>query len=154
MGNLGNPRSIASCHLTKYWPSCKSCWSCNIFSENMGHPKPIQTVIIKKCPKLLRIYRMWAMSVLWANEVQATGNKLLAHQCLPVALYYWSPSCVPDDLSFLQVMVLDNRSTFILNNPNKNNKFKHYINILRCEWYIYHFYWKAFLSRSLSKILM
>ena len=28
----------------------------SVISENMGHPKPIIIVIIKKCPKLLRIY--------------------------------------------------------------------------------------------------
>ena len=52
MRNLGNPRSIAS-----RWPSFKSCWyNIKVFSENMGHPEPIKNVIIKKCPKLMRIY--------------------------------------------------------------------------------------------------
>ena len=57
MENLGNPRSIASCRFTKYEPSCKSYWyNGKVFSENMGHPEPLKIIIIKKCPKLLRIY--------------------------------------------------------------------------------------------------
>ena len=39
MGNLDRYYSVSS-----------------VISENMGHPKPIIIVIIKKCPKLLRIY--------------------------------------------------------------------------------------------------
>ena len=38
-GNLCHPYSVFS-----------------VFSENMGHPQPIKIVIVKKCPKLLRIY--------------------------------------------------------------------------------------------------
>ena len=57
MRNLGTPRSIIRCHFTKYGPSRKSCeYNIKLFSENMGHPEPIKIKIIKKCPKLLRIY--------------------------------------------------------------------------------------------------
>ena len=57
MGNLGNPWSIASCHFSKYGPSCKSCrYSIKVFSENMGHPEVIKIVINEGCPKLLGIY--------------------------------------------------------------------------------------------------
>ena len=28
----------------------------SVFSQNMGHPQPIEIIIIRKCPKLLRIY--------------------------------------------------------------------------------------------------
>ena len=48
MRNLGNPRYIASCHFTKYGPSCKSCsYNIKVFSENMSHYEPINFVIIK-----------------------------------------------------------------------------------------------------------
>ena len=65
MENLGKPRSNVSCHFTKYKPRCKSCWyNIKVFSENMGHPEPIQMVIIKKCPKLLRIYGNYLLKAL------------------------------------------------------------------------------------------
>ena len=51
MGNLGNPRSIASCHFKKYVPSCKSCWyNIKVFYENMDHPETIKIIIIKCVP--------------------------------------------------------------------------------------------------------
>ena len=44
-------------HVLIWKARCKSCWyNIKIFSENMGHPEPTKIVIIKKCPKLLRIY--------------------------------------------------------------------------------------------------
>ena len=79
MGNLGNPRSIASCHFTKYGPSCKSCWYIKVFSENKDHPESIKIVIIKKCPKLLRIYvkyqrseRLWSRKSAGINGFRST----------------------------------------------------------------------------------
>ena len=55
IGNLGNTRSITSCHLTKYVNLADTTYN-KVFSENMGHPEPIKIVIVKKCPDLLRIY--------------------------------------------------------------------------------------------------
>ena len=50
MGNMGNPRSIASYHFTKYVPSSELCsYSIKVFSEDMGHPEPIR-IILKSVP--------------------------------------------------------------------------------------------------------
>ena len=43
----------------------------SVFSENMGHPQPIEIMIIKKCPKLPRIY--------------GTQNTIDCH-CLPMSV--------------------------------------------------------------------
>ena len=48
-----------------------------MFSENMGHPKPMKIVIIKKCPKLLRIYgieiRDENMTDLYSGKIKTTS---------------------------------------------------------------------------------
>ena len=73
MGNLGNPQSIASCHydFTKYEPSCKSCRYNKVISENMGHPEPKNIVIIKKCPKLPRVYGTPTMGMVRQRELSS-----------------------------------------------------------------------------------
>ena len=59
-GDIVLEPSITSCHFTKYRPRCKSCdyngYNIKVFAENMGHLGPIEIVIIKRCPNLLRIY--------------------------------------------------------------------------------------------------
>ena len=55
MGNLGNPQSIASCQFSQnMYPVAINLAKVN--SESMGHLEPIQIIVIKTCPKLLRIY--------------------------------------------------------------------------------------------------
>ena len=42
----------------------------SVFSQNMGHPQPIEIIIIKKCPKLLRIYATKFCNFLWVVSLQ------------------------------------------------------------------------------------
>ena len=50
-------------------------YSIKIFSEKVGHPEPIIIIIIRKCPKLLRIYGNQEAMLSWLKNI---SNSLLA----------------------------------------------------------------------------
>ena len=57
MGNLGSRDLLPFAILQRYGPRSISCrYNIDVYSENMGHPEPIEIVFIKKCPNLLRIF--------------------------------------------------------------------------------------------------
>ena len=58
MGNLGTPQSIASSQNMDLGKNLADSTS-RCFSENMGYPELMKIVVIKKCPKLLKIYGMY-----------------------------------------------------------------------------------------------
>ena len=74
LGNLYHPKNL--CHINycaklfffKVWATLNlslaiikgnlghDFFALSVFSQNMSHAQPIQNIIVKKCPKLLRIY--------------------------------------------------------------------------------------------------
>ena len=48
----------------------------------MGHPEPIKIVIIKKCPKLLRIYGNYPCTTIFQVSLELS-NDLVLRQGLP-----------------------------------------------------------------------
>ena len=142
MGNLGNPWSIASCHFAKYGPSCKSSWyNIKVFSENMGHLEPIKIIIIKKCPKSLRIYGicLHLSIVSYVNPYQerhCLWHTFHSRQCWP-----WRPGMSARYLKTIQwnlfffnpycAIMLDGGLSLILNRFFATN----YVALLwGCQW--------------------
>ena len=75
MGNLANPQSIASCHFTKYGPSCKFCsdTSTRYFQKTLPTQNPWKSELLK-CTKVWSIYgRLLALIPACGSSGEWTG---------------------------------------------------------------------------------
>ena len=76
----------------------------SFFSENMRHPEPIKIAIIKKCPKLLRIYGRFTLTM-GQREGECLSDQLSSHLSHQV-------NKAASGANYLPLLVLHNNSWF------------------------------------------